>query len=235
MKTKIYDLTPYISRVVRNVFEFTNGTPMTVNEEDSCGPRIAGHSYYFTTPGGKRINHPNSYGWPMVYHHSTRTINVGANWIKKISTPPKGCYFTFSRGNGLCVVRKSDGLDYHPTRNDFLAINFKTNLRKKMAAKFLECAKARKSEKELKAFNYIFQKELHSTQVNLLDSRRAGNCIEGSLKFAEAKLRIPREEILTCPWLVQVPAQKLLRISDNQNEILRSIKQAFLRETVVSI
>jgi hypothetical protein len=49
--------------------------------EGNQSPTLTGESYYWTTPSGRtRIEHPNSYGWPMRYHHSTRRISVGRDW-----------------------------------------------------------------------------------------------------------------------------------------------------------
>lgn len=51
----------------------------------SAAPHQRGESYYWTTPSGKtRVAHPNAYGWPTVYHASTRRIVVGAEWINAI-------------------------------------------------------------------------------------------------------------------------------------------------------
>lgn len=41
-------------------------------------PKLLGSGYYWTTPGGKLINHPNAYKWPKVYNASTRRVEVGA-------------------------------------------------------------------------------------------------------------------------------------------------------------
>lgn len=42
----------------------------------------AGRSYYWTTPSGKtEVRHPSAYGWPTLYHASTRRVVVGADWI----------------------------------------------------------------------------------------------------------------------------------------------------------
>jgi len=44
-------------------------------------PEDVGSSGYWTTPSGKTVViHPRAYGWPVVYHCSTREIRVGRNW-----------------------------------------------------------------------------------------------------------------------------------------------------------
>lgn len=48
----------------------------------ALAPRKAGRSYYWTTPSGKtEVQHPSAYGWPTVYHSSTRRVEVGAQWL----------------------------------------------------------------------------------------------------------------------------------------------------------
>ena len=58
-----------------------NGAPVEVvpgNDE----PHDAGESFYFTTPGGKLIHHPNAYKWAKVYHPSTTRVEVGRKWLE---------------------------------------------------------------------------------------------------------------------------------------------------------
>ena len=47
----------------------------------ALAPKTVGRSYYWTTPSGKTIvNHPSAYGWPTLYHASTRRVVVGELW-----------------------------------------------------------------------------------------------------------------------------------------------------------
>ena len=63
-------LSPYDSR------------PVFVIPEGYLSPRELGESYYHTTPSGKTIVHyPNAYGWPTLYHGSTRRVVVGEKWL----------------------------------------------------------------------------------------------------------------------------------------------------------
>lgn len=51
-------------------------------------PRIAGESYYWTTPSGKtRVHYPNAYGYPTLYHASTRRIEVGSGYLATLEKP----------------------------------------------------------------------------------------------------------------------------------------------------
>lgn len=69
--------TEYIARLwLRD----TGNHPVHIETGDSP-PRWEGEEWYFTTPGGTRIEHPNAYKWPKVYHPSTLAIHVGARWL----------------------------------------------------------------------------------------------------------------------------------------------------------
>lgn len=47
-------------------------------------PTMRGRGYYYTTPSGKTIvRHPNAYGWPTRYWPSSRSIEVGVEWLEK--------------------------------------------------------------------------------------------------------------------------------------------------------
>jgi len=62
-----------------------------MDRHDSCpvrvthgfsAPREAGESYHWTTPSGlTRVWYPGAYGWPTMYHASTRRIEVGIHWL----------------------------------------------------------------------------------------------------------------------------------------------------------
>jgi hypothetical protein len=51
----------------------------------ALAPRTLGQSWHYTTRTGIPIDHPSAYskrGWSsMVYHHSTRRVQVGGDWI----------------------------------------------------------------------------------------------------------------------------------------------------------
>lgn len=128
------------------------------------------------------------------------------------------------------IVRSSDyRIEYHPCSLDFVSGHFallvKTGLRnaQRKRAALLELASRQEARRH----------ELETTRVNLHDSQQAGNCIAGSLRFAEERLRIPREQILAAPWLVHASGAALLATRDPAAE--RAVHAAFHRETPVSI
>lgn len=48
-------------------------------------PTMQGSSYYHTTLSGRTIvRHPSAYGYPTLYHPSTRHIVVGADYINSL-------------------------------------------------------------------------------------------------------------------------------------------------------
>lgn len=73
-----------ISQLVRAAIE-QSGSQCPIKVVDGfLPPRIEGRSYYWTTPGGTVVRHPQAFArrhWPTVYHGSTRRIEVGAGWI----------------------------------------------------------------------------------------------------------------------------------------------------------
>jgi hypothetical protein len=71
-----------ISKTVRAAAGLS-GTPYPIEAVDGFkAPRMVGEGYYWTTMSGKTIvHHPNAYGWPTLYHASTRRIVVGKGWL----------------------------------------------------------------------------------------------------------------------------------------------------------
>ena len=71
-----------LSKVVREVAGQT-GTPYPIQDVDGfAAPKLVGRSYYWTTLSGKtEVRHPGAYGWPTLYHASTRRIQVGRGWL----------------------------------------------------------------------------------------------------------------------------------------------------------
>jgi hypothetical protein len=61
--------------------------PVEIVDGD-VAPRVAGESYYWTTPSGKTIvHHPSAYGWPTLYHASTLRVEVGRDWFARFNGP----------------------------------------------------------------------------------------------------------------------------------------------------
>lgn len=134
---------------------------------------------------------------------------------------------------GLVLRRLSDGMDYHPTAKDLQSRKFAATVRAEMARNYKARLAQKKAEKQSKILEKLFQRDLSTTMVTLYDSRKAGNCIEGSLQFAEKRLNIPRDEIVKGGFLFKIPAYKLVKTGEPR--ALAAAKMAWNRETTVCI
>ena len=155
---------------------------------------------------------------------------------------PKGMIFQ-SDDLGIKLVRLSDGMEYHPSRGEFFEKNFAEIIRTEMAANFKRRAFAAKAEKvaaknkrEADRIERIFKRDLKTTRVTLDDSRKAGNCVEGTLRFCEAKLKLNREAIIAGQHLLSVSAERILAVANGSTNLaMNACKRAWLRETTVMI
>lgn len=170
----------------------------------------------------------------------TATYTVGqSNPDVFVRKAPKGMQFCPDE-YGIALRRLSDGMEFHPTAEDFEAPNFATRCRKAMTANWRARRKAAKAakiqakaDKEQARLHAIREREIAKCRVTLYDSQKAGNCIEGSLRFAETRLHLDRNSILAAPWLVTVSAAKLLAMGEPKAKA--AAIQAWMRETTISI
>jgi len=153
---------------------------------------------------------------------------------------PAGMLFR-NDSNGFFLQRVTDKMDYHLTPEDWDAKNFATRVRTAMSKNYLarqaekRSAKvAAKDAKEASRIEAIKAREIGATRVTLDDSRRAGNCVEGSLRYAETRLQIDRETIINNGYLFSVRASRLLA-TNGDTGVKRAVNAAWLRETTVTI
>jgi hypothetical protein len=80
--SSVLSLDPTARADVRREADAVGSTcPVEVVEGDDA-PELVGSSGYHTTPSGLTIvRHPGAYRWPTVYHHSTRRVEVGVDWL----------------------------------------------------------------------------------------------------------------------------------------------------------
>lgn len=130
---------------------------------------------------------------------------------------------------GLCVVDPEE-IDFHPTFTAEITVE---NILEGHAKNKEIRRKQLEDSREKKENEILFQENLNNIRVSLVDSRRAGNCVEGSLAFAERYLKIPREEVISNGYLLHVSARKLIDSGDNR--AIMAVKQAWNRETLISI
>lgn len=70
------------ARLAAGLNRGNNSYPVIVIPGGALAPRLLGNDYYWTTLSGKtRVYHPNAYGWPTLYHGSTRRVVVGEKWL----------------------------------------------------------------------------------------------------------------------------------------------------------
>jgi hypothetical protein len=131
----------------------------------------------------------------------------------------------WDKDNMGIVAIDSDGVDYHPYWTDGITIDDIINNHAQNKQKRLQ-------QLEYARFEELLKLQLNSTYVTLDDSIRAGNCVEGSLSFAERRLNIPRDQILGNSWFMKVPA---IRIFNGEPRAAAACLQAFMRETTISI
>lgn len=163
-----------------------------------------------------------------------RTLAVYRLGKKKTKSVPGG--YALHIGDyahpNLVLIRQSDGMDYHPDPKEIRNLDFKSMIEKLQ----VNCELRKKQEDAMersKVMRAAFESNINTTIVLLEDSRRAGNCVEGSLAFAERRLGISREDILNGQHLFGVPASRLLETEDSNAR--RAAFAAFERETTVSI
>lgn len=152
--------------------------------------------------------------------------------LKRRIIAPKDLRFDHD-DTGIFCRRLTDNMDFHPESKDWLRKDFWTNVRKQMALNYTKRLSNRKIEQEGNRLKSIMDKQMASAYVLLEDSRRAGNCVAGSLAFAERRLGLTSDEILAAPFLVKVQANRLL--STNEPRARAAVIQAWKRETIVAI
>lgn len=213
----------YLCRQIAGCY---NNIPIEIIKDSNQPPTRVGESYYWTTPSGKtRVGSPRAYGWRTKYNCSTLRVEVGEHWKPKI---PKGMELRTKGGTHL--VRLSDGMDFHFVVFELIARkNFCTWVRKMMAINYKNRLKTKKLQNNLN--KYIKEK---NSFVCFLDSRRAGNCTEGTLNYAKKKFNLSKEDVLGLPYLPLINA-KLLAKDMTNDRVKGALQRAFERETMVCI
>lgn len=168
-------------------------------------------------------------------------IVIECKLVRRIIAPA-GMVFD-KDANGILLRRLSDGMDLHPMADDWHSPKFATICRFAMAANYKRRMDTKRAEKkaakdkvEAARMDRLFIRDLPTVRVTLADSRAAGNCVEGSLAFAERKLHVAREEILAGGHLYSFPAPLLLRVANGDKpRVEAAVRRAWMRETAVCI
>lgn len=129
---------------------------------------------------------------------------------------------------GLCLVA-SDGVEYHPELHELRSKSFDPV---SLMVSGIEIARIRRREQLAESLKTL-PAGAESCRVTLEDSRRAGNCVEGTLRWCSAKLGMDRESILRGGHLIHVPASRL--IATGESRALAAVRKAWERETAIAI
>jgi hypothetical protein len=116
-----------------------------------------------------------------------------------------------------------DGFEYHPTWSEIWSRDAEEHM-----VRYINIAREQR-----RAVADTLPKGAEDCWVTLEDSRKAGNCVEGTLRFCQLRLGMARDEIIAGAHLVSVSARKL--IATGEPRALAAVRMAWMRETTVSI
>ena len=178
------------------------------------------------------------YSYTPLYHsalhlyRSGKTVEIHAagKMVRRILAPA-GLRFG-ADAEGVMVAAK-DGTDYHPTATEWRSPKFAGYILGVLALKRKAIKAQKRTQRESRRMTQIRERGMATCRVTLEDSRRAGNCVEGSLRFAEARLGVSREQIVAGDHLVHVSGDRLLSTGDERAR--RAVEIAWARETTISI
>lgn len=178
------------------------------------------------------------YEYTPTYQSSVRVWRSGQtaevwqmNKMARRILAPAGLRFAVDNLGAHVVA--SDGTDYHPTADEWQSPKFAAVVRAGLTAKRKAVRQAAIAARESARVAKVRDRQMASCRVTLADSRRAGNCVEGSLAFAERRLGMSRAEIMAGGHLVHVSGAKLLATGDARAR--RAVEVAWQRETMVAI
>jgi hypothetical protein len=175
----------------------------------------------------------------IVNAKNDRELGIVLNGLTQVYSLPEG--YKWQKG---AIIRLSDGADYHPLA--WFISSPKTcslyppsqvdnwiNELDQLARWRVETTR-RAEENKRSAEYWREQRNAEKTDcfVTLADSLRAGNCMAGSLGFAR-EIGINLSALKEFPWLVQVPASKVLELGGERGRL--ACFAAWERETMVSI
>ena len=154
-------------------------------------------------------------------------VNGRVECVKRMALP-KGFWFT--REHGAVVIHHKRG-DYHPETLWALFSMAPETLVEHVMLNIEKQERERARQEQEKRNMALFMADLKNTRVTMQDSRRAGNCAEGSRLFA-ARLGYSLEHVngLNSPG---IQASVLVRSGDERAK--RAAFVAWERETQISI
>jgi len=212
------------------------------NWNDPKPTLIAGsHNEMQPVDGGRykgRWSKKTVWSYTPLYHSAlhlyrsglTVELHAAGQMVRRLRAPA-GLRFD-SDSLGVRVVAK-DGTDYHPTAGEWRSPKFATLVRSQLAAKRVAIKDHQIAQRDSRRLTQIRERGMATCRVSLEDSRRAGNCTEGALRFAESRLGMDRAEIVAGGHLVHVAGSRLLATGDDRAKA--AVLNAWKRETTISI
>lgn len=238
MKTKIYlnptrrqcESAKHLLRPRQRQWTFAPGDATAIVEDQDNVSRKVGR-YWKTIKSAKHIIEVESYAVITPRRIVHYYLGLTGKSEKTVHAVPVG-FGLQKAGYNLMLVRDSDGADYHPLPDEMR--DAPATWVPKLEANAIRRAEI---EARLASENSDFRaKYSANTMVTLDDSRRAGNCVEGSLQFAERKLKLSRDEVLSARHLFAVPAERLMRVANGDAARVKlAIVRAWERETTITI
>lgn len=123
------------------------------------------------------------------------------------------------------AVKDIDGMEYHPTAEDFKSKNFIRRIHRQLQINRIKRERAKLEEPDF----YQFKDKV---LVTYKDSRMAGSCHSGTITFIENDLEL--DSSLLSNIYASVSGLTLKQFSENP-WVKRAINVAIMRETMVSI
>jgi len=159
---------------------------------------------------------------------SEREFEIANNGVYTRKTAPEGYQFGWDQ-LGIKIVRDADGRDYHPVNPADPMMTWVDNMRQ------LDQLRDAQEQRKLAQDKHraLFLADARNTRVTLQDSRRAGNCAQGSLMFALQRLGLKDPASYSGLNTPGVRADVLLRTRDERAEAAARV--AWERETIVQI
>lgn len=205
--------------------------------------RLAESTIYSYLHNDFTVNTFRQYGWTYAryiphYHSCVHVYQSGKTieyfrekkLFRRIFAPAG---LTFGVDSLGAFVKSKDGTDYHLNKHDLQNKTFAKHIRAKLHEKRLSIRRQKATEKATKRYLEVKNHQMATCRVNLDDSLKSGNCLEGTLRFAEVKLKIGRENLLAGRHLTHVSGEVLLKTGDPRAK--NAVERAWMRETLVSI
>ena len=206
-----------------------NNTPVGLLE-DATPPRIAGRSYYWTTPAGTPVRYPNAYGWPTVYHSSTRVVVAGKRWLERhpLRRRPDGLYTVIGSRRTIHGIQVERVLGYGydawvVTRGRRMCHVWYSSSATPRGAVKGALRDWREQARDLKRFTDRLTHRLEDIQVTADHAVASGSCLHGVERFiSRHNLRgmksIPANELLALEYNCHVRRAVLMADRGEEDE-----------------